>query len=1067
MVSETEVALPEETAMNFQLLGTLRVEVDGSPVDLGPLKQRALLALLALNVNQVVAAERLIDLIWGDAPPRTSAHSVQIYVSRLRKSLPNGDTLIETKTPGYVLKFDPGAIDTVRFQRLVEDGGVDNLRSALGLWDGGPLVDFAYEEWAQSHIRRLENLYARAVEMLAAAELENGRAVEVPALVHDLIEREPLREEPRRLLMLALYRCGRQAEALRAYRDFHRLLGEELGVEPSVDLAQLEDQILLQDPLLLPPRVAVVGARSVARNPYKGLGSFSEIDAGDFFGRDKLVSGMTDALAGGDRLLVVVGPSGSGKSSAVRAGLVPALREGRVLGSDHWILATMTPGRHPFEQLEAALVRVTRSEVPGMLEQLTENDTGFLRMALRLIPDERSELLLIVDQFEELFTLTTDRLRRRFLDNLVTAVTDPRSRVRVVVTLRADFYDRPLLSHRFAPVFASSIVNVVPLTPAELEAATVEPAAGVGVDVQPALLAQMVADMGEEAAALPLLQYTLTEMFNTRNCGPLTLSSYNEMGGLEGALTARADHLFESFTVEEQEVAKQVLLHLVGIERSSEATRRRVTLDELRDLGEVDEVVASFISNRLLTADRDPLTGKATIQVTHEALLDGWGRLRNWIELHSIDLKRRSTLAASAAEWEASGRDLDYLMTGGRLGQLAAWSEGTPLGIAPLERQFLDASLKQREVAEGEDELRRQREAGLARRAKRRLWGLAVALTLFATTATYAVLAALPEPLPEIAFVLEGEGALQDMIRLGYDRAVSELDIDANAYLLPMSTDFLEAANEVRRLSEGGVRYVVGAHASVGFDVVEVAPEFPKTRYVTFDLEPGHEPNIAYWGFAEEEGSFLVGAAAALKSRTGVIGFVGGVDIPLIHKFQAGFEAGARAVRPDIVILFEYLSPDWEWSGFTSPTLCQLKAELMYEEGADVIYHAAGGAGQGVFEAAVVESERQGQHLWAIGVDADEYNSVLVTSYVDLGGPDPKRWQPHILTSMLKRFDVGIYTALQELAQDRFTPGPRVMGIVDGGVDYSTSGGFIDDITPQLEDLKARIISGEIVVPSS
>ncbi|HUP16356.1 MAG TPA: BMP family ABC transporter substrate-binding protein [Acidimicrobiia bacterium] len=400
-------------------------------------------------------------------------------------------------------------------------------------------------------------------------------------------------------------------------------------------------------------------------------------------------------------------------------------------------------------------------------------------------------------------------------------------------------------------------------------------------------------------------------------------------------------------------------------------------------------------------------------------------------------------------------------MFGGRLGQLAGWSEETPLGIAPLERQFLEASLKHREVAEGEDELRRERESGLARRARRRLWGLAVALTLFAATATYAVLAYLPDPLPEIAFLLDGRLGPRTLMQLGYDRAVSEFDIDAGIY----STDYAEAANDVRRLSEGGVRYVFSATGEVGSGLVEVAPEFPETRYVKFDLA-GNAPNIAYWTFAEEQGSFLVGAAAALKSQTGVIGFVGGMNISLIRKFEAGFEAGARAVRPDIEILVEYLSPDWDISGFGSPTLAQVKAEPMYQDGADVIYHAAGSSGLGVFEAAVVESARQRQHLWAIGVDSDEYESVLGASHVEWGGPHPATWQPHILTSMLKRYDVGIYAALLEVSQDQFTPGPRVLGMVDGGVDYSTSGGFIDEFIPTLERFKAQIISGEIMVPT-
>ena len=225
--------------MNFRILGTLRAEVDGQMVDLGPPKQRSLLALLLLNGNQSVATDRLIDLIWGEAHPRTAAHSIQIYVSALRKLLADDGGRIETRSPGYILKVHPEELDSLRFQRLVESGEVEQLRQALHLWTGEPLSDFAYEDWAQPHIRRLRGLWARAVEMLAEGELEDGRVTAVPDLLDGLIASEPLREEPRRLLMLALYRGGRQAEALRTYRDFRRLLIDDIGVEPSPDLALL------------------------------------------------------------------------------------------------------------------------------------------------------------------------------------------------------------------------------------------------------------------------------------------------------------------------------------------------------------------------------------------------------------------------------------------------------------------------------------------------------------------------------------------------------------------------------------------------------------------------------------------------------------------------------------------------------------------------------------------------------------------------------------------------------------------------------------------------------------
>lgn len=1048
--------------MNVQILGTLQVEIDGVPVDLGAPKQRALLAILVLHANQVVSTDRLIDLIWSDNAPRTAAHSIQIYISALRKALPDGDRQIETRAPGYIFRLDPDQVDANRLQALIERGGTDDLRTALSLW-AEPLADFQYEEWAQPHIRRLHGLEARAVEALAASELEDGRPAVVPDLLHDLIRREPLREEPRRLLMLALSRTGRQAEALRSYREFRSVLGEEMGVEPSPDLAQLEEQILLQDPSLLPTRAAMTARGPDARNPFKGLGAFDEIDSGDFFGRDKLVGQMADALSGGSRLLVVVGPSGSGKSSAVRAGLIPALRQGRVADSDKWILATMTPGRHPFEQLEAALLRMSRASVPSVLEQLVENETGLLRVVLRMLPGEKAELLLVVDQFEELFTLAPDQTRRRFLDNLVTAVTDPRSRVRVVVTLRADFYDRPLLSHRFAPVFAASVVNVIPLSPAELEQAIVEPAAGVGVSVEPPLLAQLVADMSEEAVALPLLQYALTETFVARKGAPLSLGAYQAIGGLQGALTARADQLFDTLDSDQQELAGLMFLHMVGLERGSEATRRRVTLDELRGLGEVDELLGIFISGRLLSADRDPLSGRSTIQVTHEALLERWERLRGWIEANSTDLERRSALTKAATEWDTSGRDDDYLLTGGRLSQLDAWSKATQLGLSQLERDFIDFSLQRRQIFEGEDEMRRRREAAADRRARRRLWWLVAALVLLSGAVSFAILAAVPDPLPPIAFVTEGrgDGGIYDDLARGFDLADAEEGIDAALY----PTSFFEVGDEIQRLAEGGVQYIITFH-HFSLEVEESAANFPDTKFTVIDFVGSPLPNVQGVSFAQHEGSYLVGAIAALRSKTSTIGFVGGVDFPLIYEFQAGFEAGARAIDPDIDILVTYLAPEWDFSGFASETLAQIMTEPMYQAGADVIYHAAGHSGQGVFQAAVVESERQGRHLWAIGVDSDEFMSVLTASHVDDGGPDPQTWQPHILTSMTKGYEVAVRQSILDFAAGRFSAEPRLLGLADDGVGYSVSGGFVDDLVPQLEDFRARIISGEIVVPT-
>ncbi|MFN2488089.1 MAG: BMP family protein, partial [Acidimicrobiia bacterium] len=492
---------------------------------------------------------------------------------------------------------------------------------------------------------------------------------------------------------------------------------------------------------------------------------------------------------------------------------------------------------------------------------------------------------------------------------------------------------------------------------------------------------------------------------------------YETLGGLEGALTTRADHLFEAFDADGQETAKRLLLQLVRSDRGSEPTRRRVALEDLRQIGEIDEVLGTLIANRLLSADRDALTGKATVQVTHEALLEGWGRLRGWIELHSNDLQRRSALSVAAAEWKASGDDPDYLLTGGRLAQLEAWSQETTMALAPVESAFLRASLDRR-------------------------------------------------ALPPIAYVSEGvrgDGSFLDDLGAGFDMAAAEL---GEGVVAEYPSLWWQVHTEVKRLAEAGVQDFLVHAGFAGKIIDELASDLPDNRFALIDWF-GEQSNVQYVNFAAHEGSFLVGAIAAVRSETKTIGFVGGMPSPLILNFQAGFEAGARHLRSDVAVLVEYLAPEWDFSGFDSETLGQAKTEPLYQAGADVIYHAAGKSGQGVFEAARVESACQGRHLWAIGADTDEYLSVLNDPDVNIGGPNPRSWQPHILTSMIKRWDIAVHTLIKEFASDQFRPGIRLFRLADEGVGYSTSGGFIDDLVPTIEDLKAQIISGEIVVPEA
>ena len=274
-------------------------------------------------------------------------------------------------------------------------------------------------------------------------------------------------------------------------------------------------------------------------SPFKGLHAFQEIDAADFFGRDRLVADVVSRLRGGIRLVALVGPSGSGKSSVVRAGVVPALRKGSLPGSNEWLIASMIPGAHPMMELEAALLRSTLDAPDTLDAQLADPELGLLRAALRLLPQDRSRLVLVIDQFEELFTLVADEdERRRFLENLVAAIDDPYGRVLIVLTLRADSYYRPLSYGKFAERLGAGVVNVVPLTTDELWAAAAEPASRQRGHFEPALLAELLKDVVGQPGALPLFQYTLTELFDVRVGDRLTVASYGAIGGPRGGQPA-------------------------------------------------------------------------------------------------------------------------------------------------------------------------------------------------------------------------------------------------------------------------------------------------------------------------------------------------------------------------------------------------------------------------------------------------------------------------------------------------------------------------------------------------
>jgi hypothetical protein len=308
------------------------------------------------------------------------------------------------------------------------------------------------------------------------------------------------------------------------------------------------------------------------------------------------------------------------------------------------------------------------------LRQRLESDDGLLGVAHAILPDPDAELLVVIDQFEEVFTLVSDeRERARFLNALAAAAADPTSRVRVVVTLRADFYDRPLSYPQFGELLAARTEALAPLTVEELERAVAAPAERVGVRTEPRLLTDIVFEVAAQPMALPLLQYALTESFECRENGMLTLSAYRELGGIAGTLARRAEDLYARVDHEGRLAVQQLFLRLVTLgDEGSEDSRRRVLRSELESL-EVEplalaSVIDSFGARRLLTFDRDAATRGPTVEVAHEALLREWRRLRGWLEAAREDVRIQRRLAAAASEWTEVGQDQSFLLRGDRPG---------------------------------------------------------------------------------------------------------------------------------------------------------------------------------------------------------------------------------------------------------------------------------------------------------------------------------------------------------------------------------------------------------------
>lgn len=471
--------------------------------------------------------------------------------------------------------------------------------------------------------------------------------------------------------------------------------------------------------------------------PYRGLRPFHEEHAKFFFGRESDVQRLVEKLKS-NRFLSVIGPSGSGKSSVVRAGLIATLSTSALPGSDAWPVQVFTPGARPLTSLAANVVRLCPQSSPTKtLDELTADERSLhLAASVALAERPHSERVVwVVDQFEEVFTLCRDEAERaKFIANLLYAATVPGGRSVVVLTLRADFYQKCSAHPELSSQISAQQFIVSPLNNEGLRQAIAEPAWRVDMEFESGLVETILDDVESQPGALPLLEHALLELWERRRGRTLTLEAYRETGGVAGAIAKRADAVFESFDGERQSITRRVMLRLTQPGEGTEDTRRRATMDELitrpDDAEKVREVVMALADARLLTTDGSSGDGTEVVDVSHEALIRGWPRLRAWVEEDRQGLHTHRRLTDAAQDWERSGRDDGLLFSAARLAQIVEWREHNFDALNALEREFLDAST----------ELAARERSAVQRRRRRVITGLVVALTLISAAFIYAVI---------------------------------------------------------------------------------------------------------------------------------------------------------------------------------------------------------------------------------------------------------------------------------------------------------------------------------------
>ncbi len=603
---------------------------------------------LTVRIGESLSVASLAAAVWGDDPPASWSHVIRGCIMRLRRLV--APARVETTPHGYRLSRENIEVDAERFERLLERGtqqlefgepdrAAHTFSEALALWRGEPFVEILDWEPAQIEVYRLEEMRLGAEELLMDARLRAGEVQEVAAEARARVAEAPLRERRWVLLSLAQYRQGRQADALATVRSARRLLIAELGLDPSAELAELEQAILRQDPSLLSDQVFRVASPDC---PYFGLPPAGVGDADRYFGREHELSSAVQALQR-HGVLLVAGSSGVGKSSFVRAGIgAHFLMRGTAV-------AIVTPGEHPIDALRDADLPI-------------------------------GESLLIVDQCEQAFATDDPAEIQEFFDALLQMV----FRGMLVVAIRADRLGDLADHPGFAEIIQSHLIMLTPFRPDGLRAVIEKPAEQAGLILEPGLVEILVRDA--DGRTLPLLSHALRQVWSRREGRVLTVDGYRASGEIEGAVAMTAEEVFATLSGNGERLLRDILLRLVessadGAVISRRVERTRIAIDDAHA-----RIVDRLVDARLLTTDEE------SVQISHEALAREWPRLKEWLADDVEGQRIMRHLGSAATAWDAMARPDSELYRGARLASAQHWRNTAGPALAALEREFLDAS---------------------------------------------------------------------------------------------------------------------------------------------------------------------------------------------------------------------------------------------------------------------------------------------------------------------------------------------------------------------------------------